>query len=344
MKKKLRILALVREGLVPPDSLGEYDDENPPEWKVEFDVVMTLKEMGHEVMVVGVFDDLSPIRRAILDWKPDIAFMLLEEFHGVATYDQAIASYLELMRQPYTGCNPRGLLLSHDKALSKKILAYHHIPTPRFTTFPQGKKIRPSRRMKYPIIVKSLTEDASLGISQKSIVHHDEALVERVRFVHDHIGTAALCEEYIDGRELYCGVIGNDRLQALPVWEMTFDRMPRDTARIATARVKWNTRYRTKYGIETGPAVLEKSVEAKVQRLSKKVYQVLNMNGYARIDFRLTDSGQVFVLEANSNPNLEYGEDLAESAHQAGMTYEKLLRKILSLGLSYRAPWAQYLS
>ena len=339
--KKLRILTLVREGLVPPETLGKYDEENPPEWKVEYDVVSTLKEQGHEVTAIGVFDDLSPIRKSILDWKPDIAFMLLEEFHGVATYDQAVVSYLELMRQPYTGCNPRGLLLTHDKALSKKILAYHHIPTPRFMTFPRGKKIRLSKRMKFPIIVKSLTEDASLGISQNSIVHNEEALTERVKFVHENVGTAALCEEYIDGRELYCGVVGNDRLQSLPVWEMVFDRMPREIARIATARVKWNTKYQKKHGIDTGPAKLDEPLQKKIQRLCKRVYQVLNMNGYGRIDLRLTEDGQVYVLEANSNPNLEFGEDLAESANLAGIPYYKLLQKILSLGLSYKAPWAE---
>lgn len=339
--KKLRILTLVRAGLEPPETLDNYDEENPPDWKVEFDVVSTLKLIGHEVEVIGVYDDLAPIRTAILEWKPDIAFMLLEEFHGVATYDQAVVSYLELMRQPYTGCNPRGLLVTHDKALSKKILAYHHIPTPRFMTFPVGKKVVLSKRMKFPIIVKSLTEDASLGISQNSIVHNESALVDRVQFVHENIGTAALCEEYIDGRELYCGVIGNERLQAFPVWEMVFDNMPKDIARIATARVKWNTKYQKKHGIDTGIAKLEDVQAKKIQRLCKRVYQILNMSGYGRIDLRLTDDGQIYVLEANSNPNLEYGEDLAESAHVAGVSYEKLLQKILTLGLSYQAPWAQ---
>ena len=339
--KKLRILTLVREGLVPPETIGKLDPENPPEWKVEYDVVSTLREMGHEVSVIGVFDDLSPIRQSILEWKPDIAFMLLEEFHGVATYDQAVVSYLELMRQPYTGCNPRGLLLTHDKALSKKILSYHHIPTPRFMTFPRGKKVTLSKRMKFPIIVKSLTEDASLGISQNSIVHNENALQDRVQFIHENIGTAALTEEYIDGRELYCGVMGNDRLQAFPVWEMVFDRMPKDIARIATARVKWNAKYQTKHGIDTGPAKLDETTQKKIQRVCKRVYRLLNMNGYGRIDLRLTEDGQIYILEANSNPNLEYGEDLAESALSTGVTYDKLLEKILRLGLNYQAPWAE---
>lgn len=340
--KKMRVLTLVREGLVPPKTLEDYDDENPPEWEMEFDIVSTLGELGHEVRTLGVYDDLSLIRQSILRWKPHLACMLLEEFHGVATYDQAVVSFLELMRQPYTGCNPRGLLLTHDKALSKKILSYHRIATPRFTVFPQGQKVRPSKRMQYPVMVKSMTEDASLGISQKSIVTNEQALIDRVQFVHDNVGTAALCEEYIDGRELYVGVIGNQRLQALPVWEMVFDRMPEDIARIATARVKWNAKYQEKHGIDTTAAKgLKREQQTQIQRLCKRVYRILNMSGYGRIDLRLRPDGQVFVIEANANPNLACDEDFAQSAKLAGIPYDSLLQKILNLGLRYKAPWTE---
>jgi D-alanine-D-alanine ligase len=340
--KKLRVLALVREGLVPPETMEDIGEGNPPEWKMEFDIITTLREMGHEVSPLGLFDDLSPIRQSILDHQPDIAFMMLEEFHGVATYDQAVVSYLELMRLRYTGCNPRGLLITHDKAMTKKILAYHHIATPRFAVFPPGRKVRPVKRMRYPMLVKSATEDASLGISQNSIVTSDQALIDRVHFVHEHVSSPAIVEEYIDGRELYVAVIGNDQLRALPVWEMGFTNMPEGIARIATARVKWNAKYQQKHGIETGPARdLAAEQQAKIQRLCKRVYRILNMSGYGRIDLRLREDGQVFVIEANANPNLAYGEDFAESAHAAGITYEKLLLRLLNLGLRYAAPWAQ---
>ncbi len=340
--KSLRVLSLVREGLVPPDNLDEYDEDNPPDWKMEYDVVATLANLGHEVHTLGVLDDLGPIRQSILEWQPDIAFMMLEEFHGVPQYDQAIVSFLELMRQHYTGCNPRGLLLTHDKALSKKILTYHRIATPQFTVFPVGRKVRPPKRMRYPVLVKSTTEAASLGISQNSIVTNDEALIDRSEFVHANVNTDALAEEYIDGRELYVGVTGNNRLQTFPIWEMVFARMPDDIARIATARVKWNTKYQEKHGIDTGAAKdLSTKQEADIQRLCKRVYRALNMSGYGRIDLRMRPDGQVFVIEANANPNLELGEDFAESAHAAGCPYEDLIQRILNLGLRYGAAWQQ---
>lgn len=338
--KRLRVLALVREGLIPPDDLHEYDENNPPVWKMEYDVVATLRNLDHEVHPIGVFDDLSPIRQEILEWQPQIAFMMLEEFHGVTQYDQAIVNYLELMRQPYTGCNPRGLLLTHDKPLSKKILAYHRIATPQFLVFPKGHKVRPPKRLRYPVFVKSTTEDASFGISQNSVVTNEAALIDRVQFVHDKVGTDALAEEYIDGRELYVGVLGNSRLQTFPVWEMWFNRMPEGIARIATSHVKWNTKYQKRHGIETGLAKdLSDNQLAKIQRLCKRVYRILNLSGYGRIDLRLREDGEVFVLEANANPNLEYGEDFAESAEAAGYSYEALLQRIVQLGLRYNAAW-----
>lgn len=338
--KKMRVLALVREGLVPPETIEGFNDKDIAEWKVEYDVVTTLRELGHEVRPIGVFDDLGPIRRQIQQWKPHIVFMLLEEFHGVGTYDQAIVSYLELMRQPYTGCNPRGLLLSHDKALSKKILSYHRIPTPQFSVFPIGRQVRRSKRLEFPLIVKSVVEDASLGISQASLVNDDDALGDRVRFVHESIATDAIAEQYIEGRELYMGVIGNQRLQTLPVWEMLFSKMPEDVAKIATARVKWDPKYQKKHGVTTERAKnLPEGVEERMAKLSKRVYRALNMSGYARMDMRLSESGRLYVIEANANPNLEFGEDLAESAASVGIGFSDLIQRILNLGLRYQAPW-----
>jgi D-alanine-D-alanine ligase len=340
--RKLRIAALIREGLVPPEGVTEYDIDNPPEWKMEFDILNTLREMGHDARPIELYDDLSPVRTSILKWKPHIAFMMLEEFHGVAQYDHAIVSYLELMKQRYTGCNPRGLILSHDKALSKKILNYHRIPTPRFVVYRRRRKIRPMSRLKYPILVKSATEDASFGISQNSIVTSDAALIDRVAFVHDTIGSDALAEEYIEGRELYVGVIGNKQLSVFPVWEMFFRNMPDDVAHIATARVKWNTKYQKKHGIATGPAEnMSSELASRIQKTCKRVYRALNMSGYGRIDLRMNSEGDIYVIEANANPNLEYGEDFSESAEAAGISYEQLLTRVINLGLNYNAAWQQ---
>lgn len=330
----------MHEDLVPPDSLEGYTDQQINEWKTEFDVVGTLREMGHEVRPIGVRDDLGLIRDAIVDWKPHVAFNLLEEFHGVGVYDHHVVSYLELMRQPYTGCNPRGLLLAHDKALSKKILSYHRIPTPRFLVFARGQAVRPPRRAPYPLLVKSVSEEASLGITQESIVHGPEKLKERVEFIHAELQTDALAEEYIDGREFYVGVIGNRRLQTFPVWELRFTKAPRGMAQIATAKVKWDLKYQEKLGIETGVAEdLSASVTDMIARLCKRIYRALSLSGYARMDFRMAEDGRCYVLEANPNPNLSYGEDFAESAETIGISYEQLLQRITNLGMRYQAEW-----
>lgn len=338
--KKLRLLVLMHEDLVPPDNMDGYSDQEVLEWKTEYDVVSTLREIGHDVRPLGVYDDLSPLREAIHEWKPHIAFNLLEEFHGVGVYDHHVVSYLELMKQTYTGCNPRGLLLSHDKALCKKILSFHHIPNPKFKVFPMDRPVKPSKNTHFPLLVKSVNEDASLGIAQDSIVHDVEKLIERVKFIHSEVKTDALVEEYIDGRELYVGVIGNQRLQVLPIWEMLFTKAPQGMPQIATSRVKWDVEYQKKLGIKTKAAEdLPNGVKTQISHICKRIYRALNLSGYARIDLRLTSEGKAYVLEANPNPNLSYGEDFAESAETVGVTYEALLQKIINLGLRYQAAW-----
>jgi D-alanine-D-alanine ligase len=338
--RKLRVAVLMHEDLLPPDTMEGYTDREILEWKTEFDVLHTLRDMGHDAQPVGVRDDLSTMRKAILDWKPHVVFNLLEEFHGVPVYDHHVVSYLELMRQPYTGCNPRGLMLAHDKVVSKQILSYHRIRTPKFTVFPLRKAVKRPQRLDFPLLVKSALDDASLGIAQASIVHNDERLLERVRFIHEQCRSDAIVEQYIEGRELYVGVIGNQRLQTFPVWEMLFTKMPEHVSHIATAKVKWDPDYQKKYGIETRAAKdLPDGVEEAIAKLCKRVYRVLSLSGFARMDLRLSPDGRPFVLEANPNPNLAYGEDFAESAETIGISYEALLQRILNLGLRYRAAW-----
>jgi D-alanine-D-alanine ligase len=339
--KKLRILVPMHITLVPPDTLDGYSDKEIAEWKTEYDVVQTLRELGHEVRPLGLIDDLTELRKAISDWKPHVAFNLLEEFHSVPTYDQHVVSYLELMRQPYTGCNPRGLLLAHDKELCKKLLTYHRIATPGFVVFQRNRAIRRPTKLKFPLIVKSATEDASLGISQASIVASDEKLKDRVEFIFDQLKSDALVEEYIDGRELYVGMMGNDRLQTFPVWEMSFANMPEGAPKIATRRVKWDEAYQKKHGIATDAAVdLTPEQERRIAAICKRVYRVLGMSGYGRMDLRMTEDGRFYVLESNPNPNLSHGEDFSESAEKIGVNYGELLQKIMTLGMSYRAAWA----
>ncbi len=337
--KSLRVLVLMHESLVPPDTLKGYSEREIDEFKTEYDVVEYLRKSGHEVRALGLGDNLTDLRSAIMEWKPDVAFNLLEEFQGIVSYDQHVVAFLELMRQPYTGCNPRGLMISRDKALSKQILAYHRIPTPRFVVLRRGQRYRVPAKLKFPLFVKSVSEDASLGISQASVVHDLDHLKDRIQFIHDQTRSDALVEEYIEGREFYVGVMGNQRLQTFPVWELDFGTLP-ELAGIATRKVKWDRAYQKKHGIRTAAAqTLPEGMEGYFDKLSKRIYRALSLSGYARIDFRMRPDGSVFVLEANANPNLSLGEDFAQSARATGVDYGELLGRIMRLGMNYQSPW-----
>ena len=292
---------------------------------------------GHEVQGARRPGRAEPDSPAIDEWKPHIVFNLLEAFDDINLFDQNVVSYLELLRVPYTGCNPRGLLLARDKSLSKKLLAYHRIPVPEFAVFRRGRKVTVPPRLEFPLIVKSLTQEASIGISQASVVDDEEKLRKRVEFIHESVGTHAIAEQYIDGRELYVGVLGNERLQVFPVWEMTFQKMVEgDNWPIATERVKWSAKYQKKHGIATSKAARPaRGLEVAIGKLAKRVYRTLELTGYARIDLRMDAAGKVYVLEANPNPQIAYGEDFAESAEHAGVTYETLMNRILACGLQW---------
>jgi D-alanine-D-alanine ligase len=334
---KLRVLALVHRHLIPPDTIEEGTDITAAPWRTEYDVISTLTAMGHDVKTLGVHDDLGEIRRLATEWKPHIAFNLLEGFDDITIFDQNVVSHLELLKLSYTGCNPRGLLLARDKSLSKKLLAYHRIAVPEFEVVRIGRPIRRPKRLQFPLIVKSLTQEASIGISQASVVDSDEKLKERVAFIHESIGTAALVEQYIEGRELYVGIIGNQTLQAMPVWELYFSNMPEGARRIATDRVKWSVKYQKKYGIDSGPARdLPEAKSEEILHLCKRAYRALELSGYARIDLRFDESGNPWVIEANPNPQIAKGEDFAASAEKIGLSYEAVLQRIINLGLRWQ--------
>jgi len=338
--KRLRVLILMHEELVPPDSLEGLSEQEVIRIAMEYDVRVALEELGHDVRVLGVKDELGPIRRAIEEWRPHVAFNLLMHFHGIGIYDAYVVSYLELLRCPYTGCNPRGLMLANDKVTAKKILAFHRITTPRFALYRRGRAVRAPARLEFPLFVKSAAEHSSMGIAQASIVHDEAELRERVDFVQRTIGTDAIAEEYVEGRELYVGVMGNRRLEAFPIWELTFDRLPEGSAPIATSKVKWDPEYQERVGVRTARARgLDAEQEAEITRTAKRIYRALGLSGFARIDFRLRPDGRLFVLEANPNPDLCHDEDFAVSAAESGIPYLELVQRIVSLGRRWSAPW-----
>ncbi len=266
-------------------------------------------------MPLGVKDELAPIRDAVESFKPHVVFNLLEEFHGEAVYDHSVVSYLELLRVPYTGCNPRGLVLARGKDTAKKLVHYHRVPTPAFVVFPMGRKVKRPPRLALPLIVKSLIEDASMGIAQASVVESDEALAERVTFIHERIGTAAIAEQYIEGREIYVGVLGNDRRRVLPIWELQFGDLAQGTRPIATEKVKHDLEYQQRHGVVEGPAKgLPPAVAARIDNMVKRICRTLDLDGYARIDFRLAADGTPYFIEANPNPEIAKIEEFAQSA------------------------------
>jgi D-alanine-D-alanine ligase len=333
--KQLRVLLLTHPDLVPPESLKGLSDTEIHTIKTEYDVVSTLRASGHEVLPLGVSDELRPIRDAVAFFKPDIVFNLLEEFHGEAVYDHSVVSYLELLRVPYTGCNPRGLVLARGKDLSKKLVHYHRVPTPAFAVFPKGRKVQRPPKLKLPLIVKSLVEDASMGIAQASVVEDDAALKERVAFIHERIGTSALVEQYIEGREIYVGVLGNERRRVLPVWELQFGELMQGKHAIATEKVKHDIEYQERHGVEEGPAKgLSAPLAARIQSLAKRICRTLDLDGYARIDFRLATDGTAYFIEANPNPEIAKSEEFARSAQHDGLKYPELLNRVLALGIA----------
>jgi D-alanine-D-alanine ligase len=332
--RRLRVLVLMHPDLMPPDSLKGHSEQDINVWKTEYDVVSTLRANGHEVRPLGVKSELAPIRDEVASWKPHVVFNLLEEFHGEAVYDQNVASYLELLRVPYTGCNPRGLVLARGKDLSKKLVHYHRVPVPAFAVFPMGRKVRRPPRLGLPLIVKSLIEDASMGIAQASVVESDEALAERVAFIHERIGTAAIAEQYIEGRELYVGVLGNDRRRVLPIWELQFGDLAQGTRPIATENVKHNIEYQQRHGVLEGPAKgLPPQLEVRINNMVKRICRTLELDGYARVDFRLAADGTPYFIEANPNPEIAKIEEFAQSALHDGLKYPDLLNRILALGI-----------
>jgi D-alanine-D-alanine ligase len=331
--RRLRVLVLMHPDYVPPDSTDGYSARQINEWKTEYDVVSTLRAAGHEVRPLGVQEEIKPVRDAIEGFKPHVVFNLLEQFHNEPVYDQHIASFLELMKVPYTGCNPRGLILARGKDLSKTLVHYRRIAVPAFAVFPMNRKVKRPPRLALPLIVKSLNEDGSVGISQASIVDTDERLAERVTFIHERVGTAAIAEQFIEGRELYVGVLGNTRLGVLPVWELKFGTMGGEL--IATEKVKHDVGYQERVGIVDGPAKnLAPELRAHIQRTAKRVYRTLGLDGYARIDFRLAADGTLYFIEANPNPEIAKNQEFATAAKHDGLDYPSLLHRIVTLAMS----------
>ena len=312
-------------------SARSLKEEDKP---TEADVLRCLKRLGHDVETLAVFDNVTAIVEKLKAYAPDVVFNLSESFHQDRSHEPNIPALLELMKVPYTGSGPEALLLCKDKALAKKILAYHHLRSPHFVVSHRGHPLRRLRRFTYPAIVKPACEESSDGISQASFVREEHETIARARFIHQKFGCDALIEEYIEGRELYVSVLGNHRLTVFPAREIVFEQVPEDAPKFATFQAKWNEAYRKKWGIKNGPAkALPDGVQDHLANLARKVYRLLKIKGFARIDVRLTPQGEVFLIEINPNPSLAEDEDFARSAADGGVVYDSLIQEILNTAL-----------
>lgn len=334
MKKRgLRVLALFDLG--EPAALDQdFSDALRTEaWKTEADVLRALGSLGHEVQYQAIHDDTDLLRRKLQSFPADIIFNLVEEFRNNRSFDQNVASFLELTGVPFTGCGSTGLTLCRNKGISKKILGYHRIRVPQFAMIARGRRpVRP-RWLPFPILVKPLKEEASTGISQASFVESDDAFRERVEFVHDKLGQDVIAEEYVEGRELYASMLGNHRVEVFPLRELLFREVPPDEPRIATYTAKWNEAYRQRWGIENRFAEdIAPELLRDIQRTCRRIYHLLAIDGYARLDLRLTAENEIVFIEANPNPFLAEGEDYALSAERAGVGYARLIERIVRLG------------
>lgn len=331
--KKTRILVLFDTDDAPPAG-QDFAKHIESVDEAEFDVARALIARGHDVQCLGFRDDIDQLIQGLRAQPTDVVFNLAERFRGDSALDYTVGSIMEMLGFPYTGASCEGLMLARDKALTKKVLAYHGILIPHFMVCPIGQPISRPSDLRFPLIVKPLDEDASVGIAQSSVVRDDEALSTRITFIHEKIGTDAIVEEFIDGRELYIGVIGNDKPRALPPIEMVFKNEPNVEGRIATFKAKWSVKYRESRGIENMVARdLSKSLVQRLSDVAVRTYKAAGLRDYGRIDVRLAHDDAIYVVEANPNPYLAEGEDLAWAAEEAGYPYQDLIEKIAEMAV-----------
>ena len=335
MRKKLKVLALF--DAVRPTTLNQ--DLGPElktaDWKTEAGVLAALKELGYPTEHLAIFDDLDLLRQKLESFAPDVIFNLADQFKNNRGFDQHIVSLLEMQGVPFTGCGATGLVLCKHKGISKKILGHHGIATPNFVVIPRGQRIGGPRQLKFPILVKPVKDEASYGISRASFVQNEEQFRERIAFIHEKHNSDAIAEEYIEGRELYVSIMDNTRLTVFPIRELVFREVPPNEPKIATYKAKWDEEYRKRWGLDGQFAEdLDPALVKEIEQMCKDIYRLLTIDGYARIDLRLTADNKIYFIEANPNPHLAADEDFAQSAQKAGLKYPQLINAIIRLGMS----------
>lgn len=330
-KQKILILFDLPEKADPQVDFREYLLQ--PDWRDERQVYQALQKSGYDVRLFGIFDDLAGLFSHLQQTPPDIVFLCCESFLNKRELAPHLSAFLQLAGLTYTGADPRAQLICGDKALSKKILNYHGIKTPGFQVFEAIDAVTLSSTLRYPLIVKPLHGEGSEGITRASIVKtatQAHAQIKKLRNTHPG---AVIVEEFIEGRELYVGVIGNKHPQAFPPREFVHKKS--GSTLVATYQAKWNKKYRKEQGIKNCPARnLKPQLLQDIQQLACRIYLALELRGYARIDLRVTANHEIYFLEANANPGISRDDDFAASARQGGMGYGELLDRIIKLAAS----------
>ncbi len=339
-RKPVRVLVIFEVHEPPqPDDVYRKRMEEEEDWYTEGHVTLALEENGHEVHLGPLHEHPRELLDHVDRVKPDLVWNFVETFHGHRHYESNIAGILELLKVPYTGCGYRALLICQDKALSKKILKHHRIPVPPFVVSRRAQPLKKLTKTAFPVIVKPLAEEGSVGISRDSFAEDEAQALARAEFLHKRMGRDAIIEQFIVGRELYVGVLGNDRLSVFPPREIKFSKVPEGEPRYASYKAKWDPDYRERWGIfNTFADELDEKTLRDIRNIAKRTYKVLQMRGYGRIDLRLSPEGKLFVMEANPNPEVAMYEDFAEGAARGGFEYNDLIERIVDLALRVEFP------
>ena len=298
-------------------------------------MVQALRSNGHSVSLFGLHDDVLPLIEFSRHLRPDLVFNLCESFNDCRELEPNLIAVFELLGIRYTGATSESLQLCKDKGMTKKILAYHKLAVPKFQSFQKGSPIRLDPELIFPCIVKPLAMEASEGISNNSKVATPEECIARIKMLWRKTTSSVIVEEFIFGRELYVGILGNKELAVFPPQELFIKSKGRGTPTFLTYKGKWDKAYRKRWGIDSSRAdFIEPQTLAEISRISAEIYQILRLRGYARLDLRLRADGTVVFLEANPNPSISKGDDFAQGARQVGVQYDVLVERITRLALA----------
>jgi len=294
-----------------------------------------LRELGHEATTFAIDGRPQTLARLARS-SADLFFNLIESYKGDDTMEMHFAAYLDLIGKRYTGAGPQGSYLAMDKSIAKSIIRDHGLFTPYSMVMDKG-RVGPAQDIRFPVIVKPSAEDASKGIDAGAVVSSIKDLLDRISYIHDEFDSPALIEEYIEGREIYAAVLGNDPPEALPLVELDLSKLPKGTPKIASYDVKFDESSESYKKTKSAPARdLDDEVVAEVQRVAVTAFRALHLRDYARIDLRLGTNGRIYLIEANPNPWLDPIAEFAMAAKESGRSYTQMIEGIVKEAVGRR--------